>query len=79
MKKPCWVGAGNLVRNLHTLGARVTVVGVIGHDATSELRSPGLLAGELLTSQRRCSGRRRQTTAEAADDGGAAANCPRRL
>ncbi len=36
-------GAGNLVRNLHTLGARVTVVGVIGHDATSD-QLLGLLA-----------------------------------
>ena len=29
-------GAGNLARNLHTLGARVTVVGVVGDDTTSD-------------------------------------------
>lgn len=29
-------GAGNLARNLHTLGARVTVIGVVGDDTTSD-------------------------------------------
>jgi len=29
-------GAGNLVRNLHTLGATVTLVGLVGRDATGE-------------------------------------------